>query len=76
MLINVASRGAYFNFEKERVPEVWKALLDMLESGKLKSAIYEKVYTLQTIPEALNAIANRETYAKVVARIGGHDSKI
>jgi len=68
--------GAYFNFEKESVPEVWKALLDMLESGKLKSAIYEKVYTLQTIPEALNAIANRETYAKVVARVGGHDSKI
>ena len=58
------------------MPEVWKALLDLFESGKLKPAIYDKVYTLQTIPEGLNAIANRETFAKVVARIGGHGSKI
>ncbi|KAG2186139.1 hypothetical protein INT43_002577 [Umbelopsis isabellina] len=68
--------GAYFINEKESVPVVWKALLDLFESGKLKSAIYDKVYTLETIPQGLNAIANRETFAKVVARIGGSDSKL
>jgi NADPH2:quinone reductase len=60
----------------ERVPEVWNALLALFDSGKLKPAIYDKVYNLQTIPDGLKAIANRETFAKVVARISGPDSKI
>ncbi|CAM0135084.1 hypothetical protein VKS41_000339 [Umbelopsis sp. WA50703] len=68
--------GAYFINEKESIPGVWKDLLDLFESGKLKSAIYDKVYTLETIPQGLNAIANRETFAKVVARVGGSDSKL
>lgn len=55
---------------------MWNALLDLFDSGKLKPAIYDKVYNLQTIPEGLKAIANRETFAKVVARVSGPDSKI
>lgn len=55
---------------------MWSALLDLFDSGKLKPAIYNKVYNLQTIPEGLKAIANRETFAKVVARVSGPDSKI
>ncbi|CAO3666807.1 unnamed protein product [Umbelopsis vinacea] len=68
--------GAYFTNEQESIPKVWSALLDLFDSGKLKPAIYNKVYNLQTIPEGLKAIANRETFAKVVARVSGPDSKI
>jgi NADPH2:quinone reductase len=74
--MKLTNRGAYFINEKESIPGVWKDLLDLFESGKLKSAIYDKVYTLETIPQGLNAIANRETFAKVVARVGGSDSKL
>ncbi|KAI9247496.1 hypothetical protein BDA99DRAFT_489382 [Phascolomyces articulosus] len=68
--------GAYTKNEPEKIPEVWKGLFDLLESGRVKPALYEKIYTLANIPEGLNAINNRETYAKAIATVGGHDSKI
>ncbi|KAG2217135.1 hypothetical protein INT45_008850 [Circinella minor] len=68
--------GAYTKNEPERIPEVWKGLFDLFESGRVKPALYDKIYTLATIPQGLNAINNRETYAKAIATVGGHDSKI
>ncbi|KAI8367480.1 uncharacterized protein BYT42DRAFT_586373 [Radiomyces spectabilis] len=68
--------GAYTKNEPERIPEVWKALFDLFESGKLNPALYENIYSLATLPRGLEAINARESYAKVVARFDQHDSKI
>lgn len=68
--------GAYAKNEPESIPKVWKALFELFESGKLVPALYDKVYNLRTLPQGLQAINNRETYAKVVATVGNDDSKI
>ncbi|KAI8973788.1 hypothetical protein BDF20DRAFT_884041 [Mycotypha africana] len=68
--------GAYVKNEPERVPEVWRALFQLFESGKLQPALYHHIYTLDTIPEGLQAINNRSSYAKVIARISQDESKL
>ncbi|ORY97757.1 hypothetical protein BCR43DRAFT_523878 [Syncephalastrum racemosum] len=68
--------GAYTKNEPEAIPKVWKALFELFESGKLAPAIYDKVYTLATIPEGLRAINERETWGKAVATVGSSDSKL
>ncbi|KAI8993424.1 hypothetical protein BDB01DRAFT_776265 [Pilobolus umbonatus] len=67
--------GAYVKNEPERIPEVWNGLFSLFESGKIKPALYEKVFNLNTISEGLKAINNRTSYAKVIARVGD-DSKL
>jgi NADPH2:quinone reductase len=42
----------------------------------LKPAIYEKIYTLDTVPQGMQAINDRRSYAKVIAKVGGEDSKL
>lgn len=76
MLYSGLHWGAYVKNEPERIPEVWKALFDLFESGKLQPALYEKVYTLATIPQGLKAINERVSYAKVVAKIGNDESRL
>ncbi|CAO3600069.1 unnamed protein product [Absidia cylindrospora] len=68
--------GAYTKNEPERIPEVWKALFELFESGKLLPALYETVYSFSDIPKGLKAINDRASYAKVVATVGKKDSKI
>ncbi|KAL1929682.1 hypothetical protein VTP01DRAFT_1820 [Rhizomucor pusillus] len=68
--------GAYAKNEVKSIPKVWKALFELFESGKVKPALYHKVYQLSTIPQGMNAINNRETYAKVVATVDSRESKI
>ncbi|PHZ08762.1 NAD(P)-binding protein [Rhizopus microsporus ATCC 52813] len=68
--------GAYTKNEPERIPEVWRALFELFESGKLKPALYKTVYNLETISQGLKAIGDRSSYAKVVAKIGNEESKL
>ncbi|CAO3609769.1 unnamed protein product [Cunninghamella echinulata] len=68
--------GAYTKNEPERIPEVWKGLFDLFESGKLKPALYHNTYTFDDIPKALIALNERGTYGKVIANVGKKDSKI
>jgi NADPH2:quinone reductase len=68
--------GAYTRNEPERIPEVWRDLFVLFESGKIKPAIYDKVYTLETIPEGMKAINDRLSYAKVIAKVGNPESKL
>jgi NADPH2:quinone reductase len=68
--------GAYTRNEPERIPEVWRDLFNLFESGTLVPAVYDKVYTLETIPQGLKAINDRASYGKVVARIGSPESKL
>jgi NADPH2:quinone reductase len=69
------STDSYTKNEPERIPEVWKALFELFESGKLIPALYDNVYSFSDIPKGLKAINDRASYAKVVATVG-RDSKI
>ncbi|KAI9317424.1 hypothetical protein BX666DRAFT_1857222 [Dichotomocladium elegans] len=68
--------GAYVKNEPESIPKVWKGLFHLFESGRVVPAIYDKVYNLSTIPQGMKAINNRETFAKVVATVESHESKL
>jgi NADPH2:quinone reductase len=54
------------------VPVIWAGILKWIEEGKLRAPVFEKVYQgIESIPEALRALGNRETWGKVVIKIAG-----
>ncbi|KAJ1728688.1 hypothetical protein GGI11_003882 [Coemansia sp. RSA 2049] len=69
--------GAHVINEPERIPEVWAALFKLIEEGKIRLVIYEPVfYGLGKVKDALKAIANRETYGKVIVKPADPVSKL
>ncbi|GET03306.1 NAD(P)-binding protein [Rhizophagus clarus] len=59
--------GSYVKNEPERIEEVWNGLFSLFASGKLKPLVYKKVfYGLDNVKVGLKAIANRNTFGKVV----------
>ncbi|KAJ1651764.1 hypothetical protein IWQ61_007753 [Dispira simplex] len=62
--------GPYEKFEPTQVPKVWDVLLRWLERGDLKPVVYHQVYRgLDQVKDALDAIASRSSYGKVVVQI-------
>ncbi|KIW08765.1 uncharacterized protein PV09_00703 [Verruconis gallopava] len=63
--------GAYNVYERETIPEVWKGLYELMESGKFKGTCYtDKEYVgLESVPAALKALGARDTWGKVVVKI-------
>ncbi|KZT57793.1 NAD(P)-binding protein [Calocera cornea HHB12733] len=62
--------GAYAKNEPQHIPEVWKGLFDLFESGKLKPAVYDPVYSgLDSVPGALQDLESRKTWGKAVVRV-------
>jgi NADPH:quinone reductase-like Zn-dependent oxidoreductase len=56
--------------DPQLVPKVWMGILTMIQEGKLKAPVFSKVYHgLHSVPEALSALGNRETWGKVVIKI-------
>mmetsp|Transcript_4891 Transcript_4891/g.15807 ORF Transcript_4891/g.15807 Transcript_4891/m.15807 type:complete len:352 (+) Transcript_4891:1-1056(+) len=58
--------GAYAYSEPEQVPKVWSAVLDLLSKGTVKPILYDQLYPLERLPDALHAIENRSSFGKVV----------
>jgi len=49
---------------------VHKAVFDLVSAGRvLPPVIYKNVYSLETIPDGLRALENRETWGKAIVRI-------
>jgi len=63
--------GAYSIHEKERVPVVWKAILDLFASGRVQPVTYTDVFSLDTLTAGLDAIERRETWGKAIVRVRG-----
>ncbi|KZO98968.1 alcohol dehydrogenase [Calocera viscosa TUFC12733] len=62
--------GAYIKNEPEHVPEVWKGLFELFESGKLIPAVYDPPYIgLDSVPGALVDLESRKTWGKAVVRV-------
>ncbi|GAA6054435.1 hypothetical protein JCM3770_007215 [Rhodotorula araucariae] len=70
--------GAYARNEPDVVPGVWRALLELLASRKIKGAVFEKVFDgLEAVPEGLRALGARETWGKAVVKVkGGREGKL
>ncbi|TFK44713.1 hypothetical protein BDQ12DRAFT_673439 [Crucibulum laeve] len=61
--------GAYTPKEPSRIPQVWKAILDMFSSGRAKPVVYSEVYSLEKLVDGLAALERRETWGKAIVRI-------
>ncbi|KAL0574243.1 hypothetical protein V5O48_007714 [Marasmius crinis-equi] len=61
--------GAYRNNERARIAEVWRELLEIFKSGKLKPVVNPEVYSLERVTEGLSALEHRKTWGKVIARV-------
>ncbi|KIK67400.1 hypothetical protein GYMLUDRAFT_37514 [Collybiopsis luxurians FD-317 M1] len=61
--------GAYSKNEPNQAGEVWKALLDLFSSGRVKPVVYPEIYPLDRLSEGLTALENRKTYGKVAVTI-------
>ena len=57
--------GAYAQHEPERVPEVFAGLAKLYEAGHVRPVIFG-TYGLDEVPQALEALAGRATYGKVI----------
>ncbi|KAF8658325.1 hypothetical protein AX16_002093 [Volvariella volvacea WC 439] len=68
--------GAYTPKEPSRIPVVWKGILDLLASGKVKPVTYDKIYPLERLAEGLGAIERRETWGKAVVRVRNEDANV
>jgi NADPH:quinone reductase-like Zn-dependent oxidoreductase len=56
--------------DPQTVPAVWMGILNMIQEGQLKAPVFSRIYQgLSSIPEALSALGNRETWGKVVIKI-------
>ncbi|KAF7792365.1 hypothetical protein EIP86_003402 [Pleurotus ostreatoroseus] len=66
--------GAYTHKEPQHIPEVWKALLDLLSSGRVKPVVYTKVFPLEKTGTGLQALESRKTWGKVIIRIRDADT--
>jgi len=57
--------GAYAQNEPERVPETFAGLARLYEAGHVKPLIFG-TYSLDEVPQALDALGSRGTYGKVI----------
>ncbi|KAI0267827.1 NAD-P-binding protein [Gloeopeniophorella convolvens] len=61
--------GSYAVKNRKRMPVVWKELLELLGSGRLKPVIYDANYTLETLSQGLQDLESRKTWGKAIVRV-------
>jgi len=57
--------GAHVTNDPAKIPETFAALLELYAQGKIAPVIYD-TYPLEELPTALEALASRKTYGKVI----------
>ncbi len=60
--------GNYYKHAPHRVAQTHAALLDFYAAGSIKPVLYAP-YTIDELPKALSAIANRKSHGKVVVTL-------
>ncbi|KAF7361864.1 hypothetical protein MVEN_00530900 [Mycena venus] len=62
--------GGYLVKEPEHMPSVYKAVLDLLTSGRVSlPVIYKEVYTLDNLADGLHALETRKTWGKAIVKV-------
>lgn len=69
--------GAYARFDPEELKNIWDKLYELFDSGKLRGTVYDdKEYEgLESVPAALQALENRETWGKVIIKVPQQEGK-
>ena len=62
--------GLYARVMPHLIPETHEALMKLYENGDIEPLIYDTV-PFENLPDALERLAGRETYGKLVTRPGG-----
>ncbi len=57
--------GAHVMHDPARIEVTFRALFDLYEAGKIKPVIFKR-YSLDDVPTALEALASRKTYGKLI----------
>jgi NADPH2:quinone reductase len=57
--------GAHVTHDPERIGVTFRALFDLYRAGKIKPVIFKR-YSLDEVPTALEALASRRTYGKLI----------
>jgi NADPH2:quinone reductase len=57
--------GAHVQHEPEKIPRTFEALFRLYEEGKIAPVIFD-AYPLEKVPDALEALASRRTWGKVI----------
>ncbi|KAJ5109777.1 hypothetical protein N7532_002422 [Penicillium argentinense] len=67
--------GQYARFETPTVGEVWKGIFDLVAQGKFRGTAFkdESFVGLESVPKALAALGERETWGKVVVNVTGNE---
>jgi NADPH2:quinone reductase len=74
--LTATQQGSYIKDEPETVPEIWRAILELVRQGRLRPVIYDKLYDgLEALPEGLRALSARETWGKAVLRVKKEDGR-
>jgi NADPH:quinone reductase len=70
--------GAYHKFELETVKTVWEGIFDLIKKGKFRGTAFtdKKFVGLESVPAALKALGERETWGKVVVTVKGDESAV
>lgn len=63
--------GMYPAHEPETVEEVWRGLFKLMEEGKFRGTCFtdKEFVGLESVPEALKMLGNRDTWGKVVVKV-------
>ncbi|RDA86887.1 hypothetical protein CP532_1422 [Ophiocordyceps camponoti-leonardi (nom. inval.)] len=63
--------GAYAVNQPELVPVVWDAVMRLVDGGKIRPTVFtdESFWGLESVKDALNALASRRTWGKVVINL-------
>ncbi|KAJ8587453.1 NAD(P)-binding protein [Rhizopogon salebrosus TDB-379] len=68
--------GLYTHKQPSRIPVVWKELLELLASGRVKPVIYDRIFSLNEVTIGLDALEKRETWGKVIVRIKDEEQSV
>lgn len=62
--------GATAGHDMNAVFDCWANLLNLIDEGKLRPAVFERIYNgLEELPQGLDDLSKRRTWGKAVLRI-------
>jgi len=69
--------GMYAQKEVPTVAVVWEGIFDLVKSGKFRGITFtdQKFEGLESVPAALKALGERETWGKVVVALGDKEGE-
>jgi NADPH2:quinone reductase len=80
------SQSTFFPFERSihpwfienepaRAVQVWKELLALMGSNRVRPVVFDKIYTLDTLVQGLDDLEKRRTWGKAVVRVQDAEEK-